>query len=93
MYLNLKHKEEPKKHFSEETKKCITPFRDISQLTAREREVLVNILEGYTSKEIADRLFVCPETIDTHRKNIIRKFKVKNIAHAIAHAFRNNLIQ
>ena len=93
MYNSGKQKEKLKKDNGEEKKNEVYALSDDSQLTLREKEVMVHILEGFTSREIADRLFVCPETIETHRKNIIKKFGVKNTAHAVAHAFRNNLIQ
>lgn len=44
-----------------------------SDLSSREKQVLKLVLQGKTSKEIADRLFVSKSTIDTHRKNILKK--------------------
>ncbi|MDB2385468.1 response regulator transcription factor [Polaribacter sp.] len=45
-------------------------------LSKREREILVEIANGKTSKEIADSLFIAKTTIDTHRKNMIRKLNL-----------------
>ena len=73
MYSNLKQKEQPKNLTVERTERRIIPFNYTPQLTAREREVLVNIIEGLTSKDIAERLFVCTDTIDTHRRNINKR--------------------
>ena len=50
----------------------------IHQLTDRELDVLKLIALEYTSKEIAEQLFIAQSTVDTHRKNIIEKLKVKN---------------
>ncbi len=53
-------------------------------LTRRELEVLELIAKGLTNKEIADKLFVSPSTVDTHRKNLLAKFEVLNTA-ALVH--------
>ena len=50
------------------------------KLTNREVEVLALIMEGFTNKEIANKLFVSAETIKSHRKNILRKTECRNIA-------------
>jgi len=44
-------------------------------LSKREQEILGLIAEGKTSKEIAETLFIAKTTVDTHRKNMIRKLK------------------
>lgn len=48
------------------------------QITSREREILDLIFKEYTTKEIAQQLFVSVRTIETHRKNLLDKFGVKN---------------
>jgi DNA-binding NarL/FixJ family response regulator len=65
----------------------ITPF-----LTRRENEVLACIAEGLTNPKIAEKLFVSPLTIDSHRKNLLAKFEVKNTASLIKIAVENGLI-
>ncbi len=47
-------------------------------LTGREMEILKYITEELTNKEIASRLFISPRTVETHRRNLIQKLKVKN---------------
>lgn len=49
----------------------------LGKLTKREKKVLSLILDGFSSLEIADRLCNSVHTIETHRKNISRKFNVK----------------
>jgi FixJ family two-component response regulator len=49
-------------------------------LTTREKEVLEQVLQGKTSQEIAKLLFVSKSTIDTHRKNILKKTGAKSIS-------------
>lgn len=52
-------------------------------LTAREREILTLICDGYTSQRISDKLYVALNTILTHRKNILRKLDCKNVAELV----------
>ncbi|CAL2064522.1 response regulator transcription factor [Tenacibaculum sp. 190524A05c] len=47
-------------------------------LSNREKEILSLIANGKTSKEIAETLFIAKTTVDTHRKNMIRKLNLKN---------------
>ena len=47
-------------------------------LSNREKEILQLIANGHTSKEIAETLFIAKTTVDTHRKNMIRKLDLKN---------------
>lgn len=61
-------------------------------LTSREKEVLALIAEGLTNKEIADHLFISPLTVDSHRKNLLAKFAVKNTAALIKLAIEHGVI-
>lgn len=58
------------------------------RLTRREKEILGMIAAGKTSQVIAQELFLSPLTVDTHRKNLIQKFGVKNVAELIMEANR-----
>jgi two-component system, NarL family, response regulator NreC len=62
-----------------------------SILSSREREVLQLLAEGYTSKEIADRLYLSAKTVDVHRKNIMDKLGVHNLAELIRMAIREGV--
>ena len=66
--------------------------RGAPTLTHREKEVLKLIAEGYTNPQIADKLFVSPHTIDSHRKNLLNKFEVRNTAALINLAIKHNLL-
>lgn len=66
--------------------------RELPILTKREREILVLVTEGLTNPEIAEKLFVSIDTVDTHRKNLYNKLGVRNTATLIKYAFQNNLI-
>ena len=61
-------------------------------LTAREKEVLALIAEGMTNHEIAEKLFVSPLTVDSHRKNLLAKFGVKNTAAMVKVALEHRLL-
>jgi DNA-binding NarL/FixJ family response regulator len=61
-------------------------------VTRREKEVLELIAEGHTNAEIADRLLVSVTTIDSHRKNLLEKFKVRNSASLIHMAMIHKII-
>ena len=63
-----------------------------SQLTARERETLSYLAAGYSSDQIARLLYITKQTVDSHRRNIIKKMGVPNITAAVAHALRHGLI-
>lgn len=69
-----------------------TPNDQLPMLTKREKEILELIAEGLTNHEIAARLFLNSTTIDSHRKNMLTKFKVKNTAALIKIAMSNHLI-
>jgi DNA-binding NarL/FixJ family response regulator len=64
----------------------------IPVITRREKEILVLIAEGFTNPEIANKLFVSPATVDSHRKNLLAKLKVKNTASLIKFAMDHQLI-
>ncbi|QJW90540.1 response regulator transcription factor [Spirosoma taeanense] len=66
--------------------------KPVPLLTSREKEVLACIAEGLTNHEIADKLFVSPLTVDSHRKNLLAKFGVKNTAALVRVAVENQLI-
>jgi DNA-binding CsgD family transcriptional regulator len=68
------------------------PPDDISpQLSSREIEVLSLISKGLISKQIADKLFISVNTVNTHRQRIIEKLNVSNTAEAIQYASRLGL--
>jgi DNA-binding NarL/FixJ family response regulator len=62
------------------------------QLTRREKQILSLIAEGKTSQIIAQELFLSPLTVDTHRKNLIQKFEVKNVAELVMAANKQSML-
>src|SRR5208337_3272555 len=63
-----------------------------AQLTSREREVLVQIAEGKSNKEIADRLGIGVRTIETHRERIMRRLNIHSVAGLTKYAIANGLV-
>jgi len=52
-------------------------------VTLKERQVLALVSMGLTTKEIASRLNLSHHTIETHRKNLLRKYEAKNSAELV----------
>ena len=65
---------------------------EVPVLTRREKEVLELIAAGMTNNEIAKKLFVASTTVDTHRKNLLAKFGVKNTASLVKMAVQMQMI-
>jgi len=61
-------------------------------LTEREREVLQLTAEGYTSREIGEKLFISHRTVDKHRENVQDKLELRNTVEMATYAYQHNLI-
>lgn len=68
------------------------PLSFPGQLSKREKEVVRLIADGYSSKQIADKLFISLNTVNTHRKKIIEKTHSKNAGGLVQFAILHNLI-
>ncbi len=64
----------------------------LSLLSHREREVLQLVVEGKTSAETADVLFLSPKTVDTYRARIMQKLNIKDIPSLTKFAIQHGLI-
>ncbi|WP_413997818.1 response regulator [Flavobacterium sp. W1B] len=64
-----------------------------SLLTERELEIITLIALEYSGKEISEQLFISTNTVETHRKNIIKKLNAKNTISLVKFAIKNNLIK
>jgi DNA-binding CsgD family transcriptional regulator len=62
------------------------------ELSEREKEVLSFSIRGFTINEIAEAIFVSPDTVKFHRKKLFDKLGVNNISEAVAYATNNKLI-
>jgi DNA-binding CsgD family transcriptional regulator len=61
-------------------------------VTAREREILELISQGFSTKEIALRLFISEETVKSHRHHLFNKFSARNSPHLIQKALNEGII-
>jgi DNA-binding NarL/FixJ family response regulator len=66
---------------------------DRPHLTRREIEVLKLIASGNTTNEIAERLFISAMTVETHRRNLLQKLQLKNVAGLVRYAVENGLTE
>ncbi len=65
------------------------PYED---LTAREREILKLVAEGYTTHQIADMLTVTPKTVEGHKTNVFSKLGLHNRIDLVKYAIRRGII-
>lgn len=72
------------KHFFDKT--------NSNPLTKREQEILKWIAEELSNQEIADKLFISVRTVETHRKNMMKKLNVNNTVALIKYALQQNMI-
>ncbi|MEJ5350705.1 MAG: response regulator transcription factor [Melioribacteraceae bacterium] len=63
-----------------------------AELTKREIEIIRLIAEKYSNQEIADKLFISIHTVYTHRKNIMKKLKLKSPVELILYAIDSGII-
>jgi DNA-binding CsgD family transcriptional regulator len=61
-------------------------------VTAREKEVLVLISQGFSTKEIALQLCISEETVKSHRHHLFNKFSARNSPHLIQKALNEGII-
>lgn len=85
-FEKIKAEEQPSSIFNN-----IDHFQKSHNLTAREMEILKLISDDYTSQQIAQKLFIALNTVDTHRKNMAQKLNVTGKAGLLKFALENKL--
>lgn len=89
-------------YFSNELlRKIITHFSNknnivdsiVNSLTERELEILQQICQGLSNEEIADKLFISPKTVKSHKSNLLEKTNSKNIQGLILFAIKNKIVK
>lgn len=63
------------------------------RLTPRERELVQLLAEGKSNKEAADALGISPNTVETHRRNVMSKLKLRSASELVRYAVRNNIVE
>ncbi len=69
-----------------------TGLKKTQSLTEREREILTLIAEGLSTKGVAEKLFIAVRTVETHRKSIMEKLAVHNVAGMVRIAVQEGLV-
>lgn len=67
-------------------------FAVTSQLSPKEIEIIKYVAKGLSSKDIADALFLSVHTVDTHRRNLLKKLRLNNTASLVSFAYENNIV-
>ncbi len=65
---------------------------DLPEISLREKEILIHLSRGLSSKQIASELNISMHTVDTHRRNLLRKTKTKNTLQLTALCVKNGII-
>lgn len=80
------------RHPDNPTLKLYFPISGNEPFTKREIELIKLLSDGHSSKEIAEKLFISPHTVDTHRRNMLKKSGVKDSNKLVVYARENGLI-
>jgi DNA-binding NarL/FixJ family response regulator len=67
-------------------------FSEHEALTDRERQILLLVVEGYSNKEIGDKLFLSPKTVDNHRSRLMAKLGRHDVVGLIKYAISHGLV-
>lgn len=73
-------------------KLTVNDFKKIPRLTLREKEILQLLKQGKSTQEISDELFLSYLTVQTHRRNLLAKFEVKNVIELLNFVDDNGLL-
>lgn len=73
-------------------KVSVEDFKTIPRLTIREKEILELLKDGKSTQEISDKLFLSYLTVQTHRRNLLSKYQVKNVVELLNCIKENGLL-
>ncbi|KAF2339729.1 response regulator transcription factor [Flavobacterium nitrogenifigens] len=79
------------KHFINSTK-IEKQISNLTELSSREKEILILIAQEYNTAEIAEKTFISLNTVNTHRRNLLSKLNAKNTAGLVKYAVENGLV-
>lgn len=74
-------------------RKKVRGTRESDELSGREREVLGDVAQGYTNKEIATRLHISVKTVETHKSNLMEKLGLHSRAELVRYAIQQGWLK
>jgi len=78
---------------NKDEEKSPLPVSSYESLSFREKEILRMLAGGMTNRDIAKHLFISVNTVETHRKNVMKKLNLHNLSEIIRYALVHGLIQ
>ena len=63
----------------------LSETRNVLHLSGRERQIVMHLGEGRTSKEIARTLDISPRTVESYRARLLKKYNAHNVAELLSH--------
>lgn len=88
IFLSKAANEKVLEHFSSVS----TALNEMPAITRREKEILLLLEDGFNGPQIAEKLFISPYTVETHRKNLMQKLNVNSTQQLIKTAKGLNMI-
>lgn len=90
IYLSEEISRSVLKDFSDPTGPDV--INNYNSLTFREIQIIQLLSDGCYTREIAEKLFISPKTVERHKTNILKKLSLRNTAHLVKMAIQNNII-
>lgn len=84
--------EEVEEQYRNNSEKIEKQISNITELSSREKEILILIAQEYNTAEIAEKTFISFNTVNTHRRNLLSKLNAKNTAGLVKYAVENGLV-
>ena len=77
---------------SESTEELLDSDSEGQSLTARQKEILSLVAQGFTNREIGEKLDISVRTVEVHRFNLMRRLRVRNVAQLLRQAIALRII-
>lgn len=77
---------------SESTEELLETNSEGQSLTTRQKEILSLVAQGFTNREIGERLDISVRTVEVHRFNLMRRLRVRNVAQLLRQAIALRII-
>ena len=64
----------------------------LNEISTREKQILKLIASEYSTREIADRLYLSPHTVISHRRSLLQKMQARNTSGLVRRAFEERIL-